>query len=143
MFTIRYTSGGNTQEEMELMEAMYTPGAHILVRDAEWRIKRIDPVKGQGSLLTCDGLSELVNGREAQFWTAIEPNIQVLDPAHTQLVEDASSHYRASRLYLDTLMSQSVPNEPRVYVGHRAAMDVIPFQLEPAVQALSQPRARI
>lgn len=53
------------------MEVLYTPGARIPVRDALWRIKRVDQVGGQGRLLTCDGLSELVNGREARFWTTI------------------------------------------------------------------------
>lgn len=40
-------------------------------------------------------------------------------------------------------MRRSVPDDARIYVGHKAAMDVIPFQLEPAFQALSEPRARI
>lgn len=57
---------------------LYTPGSRIEVRDAEWRIKRVDPTPDNHYLLTCDGLSELVNGREASFLTSLEREIRVL-----------------------------------------------------------------
>lgn len=117
---------------------LYTPGSRIEVRDAEWRIKRVDPTPDNHYLLTYDGLSELVNGREASFLANLESEIRVLEPEDTQLVDDDSDDYRASRLYIDTLMRRSVPQDARIYVGHKAAMDVIPFQLEPAFQALSE-----
>lgn len=121
----------------------FAPGARIEVRDAEWRIKRVDQTSDNSYLLSCDGLSELVNGREAYFLTNLEKNIRVLQPEDTQLIDDSSDSYRASRLYIDTLMRRSVPHDAKIYLGWQAAMDVIPFQLEPAYQALSQPRSRI
>lgn len=66
----------------------FTPGARIEVRDAEWRIKRVDQTSDSHYLLTCDGLSELVNGREASFLTGLEQSIRILQPQDTQLVDD-------------------------------------------------------
>ena len=38
---------------------------------------------------------------------------------------------------------RSLPNDARIRLGHRAAMNVVPYQLTPALQALNQPRSRI
>lgn len=126
-----------------MVPKLFAPGSRVEVRDAEWRIKRVDQTSDNNYLLSCDGLSELVSGREAYFLTSLEKNIRILQPEDTQLVDDDSDSYRASRLYIDTLMRRSVPQDAKVYVGWQAAMDVIAYQLEPAYQALSQPRARI
>ena len=40
-------------------------------------------------------------------------------------------------------MRRAVPNDQRIRVADRAAMDEVPYQLDPARQALSQPRQRI
>ncbi len=122
---------------------LFAPGSRVEVRDAEWRIKRVDQTSDNHYLLSCEGLSEVVSGKEAYFLTSLEKNIRILQPEDTQLVDDTSDSYRASRLYIDTLIRRSVPQDAKVYVGWQAAMDVIPYQLEPAYQALSQPRARI
>lgn len=50
----------------------YPVGARVLIRDAEWRIKRVDAVKQGGALLTCTGVSNFVKGREAKFLTCFE-----------------------------------------------------------------------
>ena len=39
-----------------------TPGARVLVRDAEWIVRRVDHAPG-GYQMVCDGVSELVRGR--------------------------------------------------------------------------------
>lgn len=122
---------------------LFTPGSRIEVRDAEWRIKRIDRTTDGGEALVCEGLSELVLGRETTFLSKLEPRIRVLEPQDTQLVDDPSSQYRASRLYLDTLMRNTVPTDDRIYAGQHAALDLMPYQFEPARQALRQPRQRI
>lgn len=125
------------------MSQRYAPGVRVEIRDAEWRIKCIDHTSDGGELLTCEGLSELVRGREATFLTKIEPNIRILAPEDTVLVDDTSSSYRASRLYLATLIRQAPPVDEKIYLGQHAALDVMPFQFEPARQALQQPRQRI
>jgi superfamily II DNA or RNA helicase len=119
------------------------PGLRVEIRDAEWRVKRVDPSSDGGHLLTCEGLSEMVRGRESLFLTRLEKQIRVLDPAKTVLVDDITPNYRASLLYLDTLLRKSPPTDERIHVAQDAAMDHLPFQLDPAIQALGQPRQRI
>ena len=74
-----------------------TPGARVVVRDAEWIVRRVDHAPG-GYQIVCDGVSELVRGREAVFLTTLEPTIQVLDPAETELVPDDSAQFTDSIL---------------------------------------------
>ncbi len=82
------------------MSLSYAPGVRVEIRDAEWRIKCVDRTSDGGELLTCEGLSELVRGREATFLSKIEKSIRILAPEDTLLVDDTSSSYSASRLYL-------------------------------------------
>ena len=125
------------------MSNHFAPGVRVEIRDAEWRIKRVDMTSDGGNLLTCEGLSELVRGREATFLSKLETSIRVLQPEATELRDDTSSGYRASLLYLDTLLRRTPPTDERIHIGHRAAMDQLPYQLDPARQALAQPRQRI
>ncbi len=119
------------------------PGSRAVIRDEEWLIRRIDPATDGGWLLSCDGLSDLVRGQSALFLTALEADIEVLDPAATQLVPDTSPTYNASLLYLESQRRRSVANDDRIHLGHKGVMDLVPYQLDPALQALRQPRARI
>ncbi|ULR90333.1 DEAD/DEAH box helicase [Comamonas sp. B21-038] len=121
----------------------FAPGARVLIRDEEWLVRRVDPSKDGGWLLTCDGISELVRGREALFLTALEGPIEVLDPAQTKLVADTSPTYNATMLYLESMRRRSIANDERIHLGHRGVMNLVPYQLDPALQALHQPRARI
>ena len=114
-----------------------------MIRDAEWVIRRADRLPDGGYQLVCDGVSELVREREAIFLTTLEPDIQVLDPAETRLVPDLSPGFADSRLYLESQLRQAVPNDERIHVAQEAAMDPVPYQFEPARQALRQPRQRI
>nr|WP_315848147.1 DEAD/DEAH box helicase [uncultured Rhodoferax sp.] len=38
---------------------------------------------------------------------------------------------------------RSVANDQRIHLGHRGVMNLVPYQLDPALQALRQPRSRI
>ncbi len=128
----------------------YALGMRIVVRDAEWIVRRADPSPDGGYLIECEGLSELVRGKEGRFLTSIENDpqigakpIEILDPATTKLVEDRSSNYRGTLLYIESLLRQRVPTDENIYFGHQAAMDPLPFQLDPTLIALKQPRQRI
>ena len=123
--------------------AALAPGARVVVRDAEWVVRRVDATPDGGSQLVCDGISELVREREAVFLTRLEPKIEVLDPAQTRLVPDNSPQFADSRLYMESLLRQAVPSDERIHVGHLGAMDSVAYQLDPARQALRQPRQRI
>ena len=123
----------------------FAPGARVVIRDEEWLVRRVDPSTDGGYLLSCDGVSDLVRGRSALFLTQLEgeSRITVLDPAKTELVADGSSHFNSTFLYLEAKLRQSTPNDDRIHLGHRGVMNLTPYQLDPALQALRQPRQRI
>jgi len=124
-------------------ESVFAPGARVLVRDAEWLVRRVDRTSTGGQALSVVGISELVKDKEAIFLTEVEKSIEILDPVDTKLVQDTSSSYQASLLYIESLLRQTPPTDENLYIGHLAAMDPVPFQLDPAIQALQQPRQRI
>ena len=121
----------------------YAPGSRVVIRDEEWLVRRVDPSSDGGHLLNCDGVSELVRGRNALFLTELEGDIVVLDPAKTELVADTSSHFNSTFLYLEAQLRRSTPNDDQIHLGHRGVMKLVPYQLDPALQALKQPRQRI
>lgn len=84
-----------------------------------------------------------MRGQSALFLTHLEGPIEVLDPATTELVPDTSPTYNATLLYLEIQRRRSVANDDRIHLGHRGVMNLVPYQLDPALQALRQPRARI
>ena len=121
----------------------FAPGSRAVIRDEEWLIRRVDPTADGGWLLACDGVSELVRGQEALFLTQLEDTIEVLDPAATELVPDTSPTYNATILYLESQRRRSVANDEKIHLAHRAVMNLVPYQLDPALQALRQSRSRI
>lgn len=121
----------------------YAPGSRVVIRDEEWLVRRVDPSTDGGHLLSCDGVSDLVRGRASLFLTKLEADILVLDPAKTELVADTSSHFNSTFLYLEAQLRRSTPNDNCIHLGHRGVMNLVPYQLDPALQALRQPRQRI
>jgi ERCC4-related helicase len=119
------------------------PGAHIEVRDAVWRVIRIDPTSNGTAAWRCVGISEIVRDQEAVFLEELEPKVRVLDPRETKLVRDTSKQHRAGLLFMESLLREVPPPDDALYVGHRAAMDLLEFQLDPAWRALTKPRQRI
>lgn len=128
------------------MQARYAPGARVVIRDCEWIVRRADPSDDGGYVLTVDGLSELVSGKSARFLTRLEEEadaIRVLDPAETRFEQDLTPGFEKSRLFIETQRRQVTPADARIHLGHKAAMDPVPYQLAPALQALKQNRQRI
>ena len=121
---------------------MYAPGLRVTIRDAEWIIKRADLTSNGTYSLLVTGISELVRGRDARFLTELDP-VEPLFPEDTKLKPDSSPLFADSRLYLESLLRQSPPITPELWIGYNAAMDLMPYQLEPALQALGQIRHRI
>jgi superfamily II DNA or RNA helicase len=122
------------------------PGSRILARDEEWLVRKIDS-SNSGQVLTVTGLSPLVRNREAKFIVELEREldepITIVDPTTTKPVADQSPYYRDTRLFLESLLRQTVPPDTRLAIGHLGAMDLLPYQLDPARLALKQPRQRI
>lgn len=93
--------------------------------------------------LTCVGIDPLVRDYQATFLTDIEPDIEPVDPANTRFILDTSPSARDSHLYIESMLRATVPTDDQIHVAEHAAMDKLPYQFDPAKQALSQPRQRI
>jgi len=117
------------------------PGARVLIRNEEWIVRNVEQCDMGGHQLECIGVSETVRHRDAIFLTAID-TVKVLDPRETELVSDISPRYMSSLLYLEARLRQTVPTDSAIALGHRGAMDILPFQLEPTRRVLQQLRPR-
>jgi superfamily II DNA or RNA helicase len=120
----------------------YSPGMRVIIRDEEWMIKKVETNTLGRKTIYCVGVSQLVKDYEAIFLTDLE-EIEPVDPAKVNLVVDDSPFFRKSRLYIESQWRQKIPTDTALHIGHRAAMDLINFQLEPAQIALRRPRQRI
>lgn len=120
----------------------YAPGMRAVIRDEEWLIKRIETNSLGHQVLHCVGVTPLVKDRDAIFLTDLE-QIQIVDPASIQLIADSSPFFKRSLLYLESQWRQQLPTDTNLHIGHKAAMDPMPYQLDPAKLSLQRPRQRI
>ncbi len=127
-----------------MITTTYPVGSHVVIRDAEWRVLEVGMSAHAGDRLKCVGVSEIVRGRVSLFYTEYEDRIELLTPEATRLVEDRSPGFQKSKLFIEALLRATPKTDPkRIVAADRAAMDPMPYQFDPALQALSQPRARI
>lgn len=120
----------------------FAPGIRAIIRDEEWMVKKIETNSLGNKALYCVGISPLVKDREAIFLTDLE-QIQIVDPVQVKLVADTSAFYKRTLLYLESQWRQQIPTDANLHIGHQAAMDLMPYQLDPAKLALQRPRQRI
>ena len=113
----------------------YAPGMRTIIRDEEWMVKKIETNSLGNMALHCIGISPLVKDKETIFLTDLE-SIQIVNPAEVKLVQDHSPRYRRSMLYLESQWRQQIPTDTNIHVGYRAAMDPMPYQLDPAKLSL-------
>lgn len=122
----------------------YPVGAHVIIRDAEWRIIEVQHTTNNNFRLTCTGLSDLVRGRKGIFYTGLEDDVKILLPDETELKQDDSPGFIKSRLYIESVLRSAPRTNPgKIYVADKAAMDALPYQFDPTIQALSQTKPRI
>ena len=120
------------------------PGCRIILRDSEWLIRKIlKTAAGSRVVIEVIGISDFIKHEIAQFIADIEEDLIVLDPKETKLVTDESSGYLKSLLFIESNLKQTAPTDSNLYIGHKAAMDTLPFQLEPSLKALTMPRQRL
>ncbi|MDX9722288.1 MAG: hypothetical protein RBU37_16210, partial [Myxococcota bacterium] len=91
------------------MHEKIAPGAQIQVRDAVWRVLQCDLSSSGMRVWTAVGLSEIVRDQEAVFLEELEPDIKVLDPRESLLVDDPSPQHRATRAYLEAALRELAP----------------------------------
>ena len=120
----------------------YAPGMRTIIRDEEWMVKKVEKNNMGNNALYCVGVSPLVKDKEAVFLTDLE-EIAVVDPKDVKLVIDGSSFFRRTQLYLESQWRQQIPTDTDLHIGDKAAMDLMPYQLEPAQISLRRPRQRI
>ena len=126
-----------------MAKAVIAPGARLQCRDAEWLVRNVQLTRQGERLLDVVGVSPYLQEQSALFLEALEPDLKVLQPEDTELVGDSSDNYRDSLLFIEAHLRRTVPTGPELVIGHRAAMDVMDYQLLPAAKALAMPRQRL
>ena len=120
----------------------YAPGMRAIIRDEEWLIKKVEKNNKGEDALYCSGITPLVKDKEAIFLDDLE-DVKIVNPAEIKLVKDTSPHFIKSKLYFESKWRTKIPTDNLIHIGHKAAMDSLDYQLEPARLALSRPRQRI
>ena len=127
----------------------YAPGMRIIVRGEEWIVKRVEKNSLGKQTLQVVGISNLVKDYESRFMTDLENDeekgrkIEIVDPAKVKLIPDDSAFFKKSKLYIESHLRQKIPTDNKIHIGDKAAMDLMPYQLEPAQIALNRTRQRI
>lgn len=120
----------------------YAPGMRAIIRDEEWMVKKVETNSLGNKALHCVGITPLVKEREAIFLTDLE-HVSIINPAEIKLIADSSPFYRKAILYIESQWRQKIPTDSDLHIGDKAAMDLMPYQLEPAHISLRRPRQRI
>lgn len=120
----------------------YAPGMRTIIRDEEWMVKKVETNSFGNKALHCVGITPLVKEREAIFLTDLE-HVSIVNPAEIKLIADSSPFYRKAILYIESQWRQKIPTDSDLHIGDKAAMDLMPYQLEPAHISLRRPRQRI
>ena len=135
-------SAGVAERMRSAEQPTLSPGAQIVVRDTVWKVVNVRTSQDLKHILDVVGLSPLVRDRAASFVREIE-EIQVLS-------RRGPGWCRTTRRIIARACcgSKRCCATPRlagstIAIGHRAAMDVLDFQLEPARVALAKPFQRI
>ena len=118
------------------------PGSVVRVRDEDWLVTRVS-MTSDGTLVTVQGLSELVRDTTAQFFAGIDRIVPV-DPRRTRVIADTSIRHRLSRLWLEaTLRKTALPasSTDLAVVGDVLA-DPLAYQLTAVRQALDPANLR-
>ena len=118
------------------------PGSVVRVRDEDWLVTRVS-MTSDGTLVTVQGLSELVRDATAQFSAGIDRIVPV-DPRRTRVIADTSIRHRLSRLWLEATLRKtalSASSTDLAVVGDVLA-DPLAYQLTAVRQALDPANLR-
>lgn len=77
----------------------------MVVRDEEWLVTQAAQT-ADGTLVTVQGLGELVAGTTAQFYSGLD-DIQLFDPSDTRVVADNSRNHQRARLWLEATLRKT------------------------------------
>lgn len=116
--------------------ASVAPGSMVVVRDEEWMVTGVSQTR-DGTLVSCQGLSELVAGSTAQFLQALDEIIP-FEPRDTKVVPDLSRNHQRARLWLEaTLRKTPLPiDDQHLAVSTNMLADALGYQREAVSKAL-------
>ncbi|MEU6339403.1 DEAD/DEAH box helicase [Streptomyces sp. NPDC046977] len=119
-------------------DALFPPGAQILVRDEVWLVRNATRTEHDGARIEAVGASDFVRDQDAVFFTGLD-QIELLDPRRTRLVRDDSPNFRRSRLFLEAVLRKTpLPQAERgLALADSFLLDSLPYQQRPAQLALS------
>ncbi|MEU9589316.1 DEAD/DEAH box helicase [Streptomyces sp. NPDC048219] len=119
-------------------DALFPPGAQILVRDEVWLVRNATRTEHDGARVEAVGASDFVRDQEAVFFTGLD-QVELLDPRRTRLVRDDSPNFRRSRLFLEAVLRKTpLPQAERgLALADSFLLDSLPYQQRPAQLALS------
>jgi len=114
----------------------------VRVRDEDWLVTQVSTTS-DGMLVTVQGLSELVRDTTAQFSAGLD-HIVPVDPRHTRVIADTSTHHRLSRLWLEaTLRKTALPaTSTDLAVVSDVLADPLAYQLTAVRQVLDPANLR-
>lgn len=120
-----------------------SPGLRISIRGEDFLITNVEDNHGKSKLVEAEGISEVVRGKVFRFDTAIDSEIQVLNPLNTNLVADNSASYLKTKLFLETHIRNASFNSNKIEIGQKAAINPADFQFTPTIKSLTLPRPRM
>lgn len=131
--------GSNSQLNYEHL----VPGVTIECRDERWIITHSSRSR-DGWRLRVRGISDFVRDTTATFFTALEEDITVFDPAKVSVAPDDSAGFRDTKLWLETtLRATPVPlYYPGLSVAQDMLADPLQYQLAAVQKALSEEHIR-
>jgi ERCC4-related helicase len=121
----------------------YAIGNRISLRHEDFLVTEVRPNADGSYLLEAVGISELVKGRRYRFDTAIDQDIQLLNPKHTRLEADTAMGYQRTKLFVEAQMRNAFSHSKNITLAHKCAFDLADYQFEPTLKALQLPRPRI
>lgn len=120
----------------------FVQGMRVRVRGERFRITRAQRGYPLGQILHAEGLSELVRDRAFLFDTTIDP-VTPISPLDTRIEPDTSRGCRTTRLAIESALRTNGYWVPRITVAQKAAFNMAPYQLRPALKAMELPRPRL
>ncbi|OVE79216.1 ATP-dependent helicase [bacterium I07] len=119
------------------------PGNRISIRNEDFLITEVRDNFGQSKIIKTEGISEIVKGRTFIFDTALEQDIQVIDPVKTRLLPDTSNTYVKTKLFLETRIRNASAISNKIEIGNKAAINPADYQFDPVLKSFRLPRPRM